>query len=445
MKKNEIIEVTCEYLGTDGKGLCKYNKCTVFVPFLLKGERAKVIITDVKGNNIYANIKEILEKSENRCSERCSSYYRCGSCNLRHLTYDEELKFKQNNVYLAYKNDGIKVKVEPTVKMDDPSNYRYKVIASFGLKKNDIVYGLYEEGTHNIIGNNDCPIQSHELNEVLKSIKKTMIKLHMVPFNEYNNRGSLRHVLLRMGRKTNEIMVVFVTVSEMFHGRNELVKELIKIHPNIKTIVQNINPRRTSVVLGDKERVLYGDGYIFDDLLGIKFKISPKSFFQVNPIQTEVLYQEALNCAELSKNDIVLDAYCGTGTISLAASKNAKMVYGVEIVKDAISDAISNAKENNIRNAFFKCDDAKKYMQTFDKKIDCLIVDPPRKGCDKEFINAVLKLEPKKIIYVSCDPFTQARDVKLLMEKYNIRLVKPVDMFPRTLHVETVCLLDMKK
>lgn len=438
MKKNDLINVKCEYLSYDCKGVCKGSNNAFYIPFLLPDEEARIRVTNISGKTVYGQIDTIIKESSDRKVPRCKSYMKCGSCQLMHYDYSKQLEFKKNNVYLDFKKEGINVTVSDTLGMKNPYNYRNKVIASFGIKNKEIIYGLYEERSHNIIDNKDCMIQNENLNKILLSIKELMKKLKIYPVG--SNRGVIRHVLLRIGLKTNEVMVVFVTNSDIFPGRNELTKQLVDKHKDIKTVIQNTNSRITSIVLGDKERILFGPGFIFDELLGIRFKISAKSFYQVNPVQTEVLYREAIKLADLKKTDVVLDAYCGIGTISLAVSDKCRKVIGVEIVKEAICDAINNAKINKIENAKFYCDDAKRFMQNLNEKIDCLILDPPRSGCGEDFIKSLVKLRPQRIVYVSCNSETQAKDIKGLVDYYKIIKVQPVDMFAFTSHVENIVL-----
>ena len=266
-------------------------------------------------------------------------------------------------------------------------------------------------------------------------------------YDEDKRKGVIRHVLVRVGVHTDEAMIVLVTNKESFPNRKLLVKELLKAFPTVKTIVQNINPRDTNVILGEKEFTLFGKGYIEDYILGVKFKISSKSFYQVNPSQTEVLYSRAIEMAKLDKNDLIIDTYCGIGTIGLIASKHVNRVLGVEIVKEAIVDAKNNANINNIKNATFVCEDAARFMVDLamaNEKVDVIFLDPPRKGLDTSLIESVLKLKPRKVVYISCNPSTLARDLAFLKELYNITEVQPVDMFPHTYHVETVACLELK-
>ena len=442
MKKNDYVDLTCAYLSNDAKGVCKKNDFCFYVDELLPSESCNAIVEGIKGKTIYARIIELNNKSVDRVNVNCTNYDKCGGCNLLHLSYNKQLEFKKNNIRLLFKNKGINVSIKDTLGMNNPYNYRNKVIASVSYQNKKIVYGMYEENSHEVVYNKNCLIQNKKLNELLISIKEELDNLKIKP---EGFGGVLRHIMMRIGINTNEVLVVFVTNSEMFPGRNELVKALTKKHKEIKTIIQNINPRITPIVFGNKDRILYGSGFITDKLLNNSYKISYRSFYQVNPIQTEILYSKAIELANLNKSDIVLDCYCGIGTISLSLSNKVKQVIGVEIVKDAINDAINNAKHNNITNAKFICDDCKKFMNNYNSNINTLFVDPPRSGLDYEFIKSVRRLKPNKIIYISCNPTTQVDDISKLLDLYDIKEVQPVDMFPNTLHCENICLLEIKK
>ena len=441
MKKNDYVDLTCTYLSSDAKGVCKTNDFCFYVDYLLPKEKANCIVEGVNGKTVYARLIDLMDKSVDRVNVKCNSYTKCGSCKLMHLDYLKQLDFNKNNIHLLFKNKGINLNIKDCVGMDNPYNYRNKVIASISLDKNKIVYGMYEENSHEVTYNKNCLIQNELLNNILISIKEELDKLKIKP---EGFGGVLRHIMLRVGINTNEVLVVFVTNNELFPGRNELVKDLTKKHKEIKTIIQNTNPRKTSVVFGNKDRILYGPGFITDKLLNLSYKISHKSFYQVNPIQTEKLYSKAIEMANLSKNDIVLDCYSGIGTISLSLAKNVKQVIGVEIVKEAVNDAINNAKHNNINNARFYLDDCKKFMNNYSGKIDALFVDPPRSGLDMEFINAVKRLKPKKIIYISCNAITQVDDIYKLIDLYEIKDCYAFDMFPHTVHIENVISLEIK-
>ena len=330
--------------------------------------------------------------------------------------------------------------------MENPYHYRNKVQAAFGRdRQNRIISGVYQSSTHKIVPVDSCLIEDVKADEIIVTIRKLIKSFKLKPFDDNNMTGFLRHVLVKRGFSSGEIMVVLVTGTQEFKSKRSFVNALLGRHPEITTIVQNINNKHTSLVLGDKSIVLYGEGTIKEQLCGYTFTISPKAFYQINPIQTEVLYNKAMEFAEISKDDIVIDAYCGTGTIGIIASKYAGRVIGVELNPDAVKDARKNAKINDIENIDFVCEDAGKYMVRLAEenlKADVVIMDPPRAGSDINFLKSVVKLSPKKVVYVSCNPETLKRDLTYLSKnKYKVRKIQPVDMFPHTEHVECVCLL----
>lgn len=445
---NKIIEGICVDYTYDGKGIVKGEGITAFVDNIIVDEKAKVEIIYQSKNSTIGKVKEFITTSDKRVNPKCKICNQCGGCALQHMSYNAQLEFKRNHVKDCLNKIGhINVEVNETLGMENPYEYRNKTQVPFKEKKGKLKYGFYKEDSHDIIPFSHCLIQSNLADEILAFIKETMIKFKIQAYDEDKRRGVIRHVLIRVGVHTNEVMVVLVTNEINFPNRKLLVKEILKKFPRVKTIVQNINTRDTNVILGEKEFILFGKGYIEDSLLDVKFKISAKSFYQVNPIQTEVLYSKAIELANLNKNQIVLDAYCGIGTIGLIASKYVKQVIGVEIVKQAIVDAKNNARLNNIDNASFICEDASKFMVDLarvNEKMDVVFLDPPRKGLDKPLIESLITLKPETIVYISCNPSTLARDLSLLKEIYDIKEVQPVDMFPHTYHVETVALLRLK-
>ena len=339
--------------------------------------------------------------------------------------------------------------VEKIIGMDNPYHYRNKVQAAFGRSKNgQIISGVYQSSTHKIVPVDNCLIEDEKADEIIVTIRKLIKSFKLKPFDDNKMVGFLRHVLVKRGFSSGEIMVVLVTGTEEFKSKRSFINALLQRHPDITTIVQNINNRRTSLVLGEKSVVLYGDGVIKEQLCGYTFTISPKAFYQINPIQTEVLYGKAMEFADIKSTDIVIDAYCGTGTIGIIASKYAGHVYGVELNKDAVNDARKNAKLNKIENIDFVCADAGRYMVNLAEenlKADVVIMDPPRAGSDIKFLKSVVKLSPAKVVYISCNPETLARDLMFLSKnKYKVRKIQPVDMFPHTEHVETVVLMSRK-
>ena len=382
-----------------------------------------------------------------RVKPPCPYYDKCGGCQIQHMSYEGQSKYKQAKVEELL---GSFCKVNDILTMEDPYYYRNKVHSTFSYnKKGEIIAGIYRENTHSVINIDKCMIQDSKADEIIATIKGFMKSFKMRPYDEDTGQGFLRHVLIKRGFSTGQVMVVLVVSSKIFPGKNNYIKALVKKHPEISTIIMNINNRKTSVVLGNEEIVLYGKGYIEDILCGVKFQISAKSFYQVNPIQTEVLYNKAIEMAKLKGNETVIDAYCGIGTIGLIVSSKVKDVIGVEVNKDAIKDAIKNAKQNNIKNAYFYNDDAGDFMVKLaneNKKIDLVIMDPPRSGSDEKFLSSLVKLSPEKVVYISCNPETQERDLRYLVKKgYKVREIQPVDMFPQTNHVETVVLITRVK
>lgn len=362
------------------------------------------------------------------------------------MSYPEQLKFKQAKVQKLLSGFH---KVSPIIGMEDPFHYRNKVQAAFGRTRGgEIISGVYQSSTHNIVKTDSCLIEDEKADEIILTVRKLVKSFKLTVFDERNNRGFLRHVLVKRGFSTGEIMVVLVTGTNVFPSKNAFVKELLKIHPDITTVVQNVNNKFTSMVLGDRETVLFGKGYIEDVLCGCRFRISPKSFYQINPVQTEILYGKAVEFAGLTGKERVIDAYCGIGTIGIVASKNAGEVIGCELNSDAVKDAKTNAGLNGVENIKFFCADAGEFMlgmKENNEKCDVLFMDPPRAGSDKKFLSSAVALAPEKIVYISCNPETQQRDLYYLTKhNYKVKSIQPVDMFPYTAHVETVVQLVRK-
>lgn len=383
------------------------------------------------------------EKNPSNNFEKCPHRKKCGGCQLQNLSYERQLSFKQVKVIKLL---GRYHHVCEIIGMKNPYYYRNKVQAAFGERRGQIISGVYQSSTHNIVPVDSCMIEDQKADEIIVTIRKLLKSFKLRAFDDVTMKGFLRHVLIKRGFSSGEIMVVLVTAVMDFSKQSQFINALLSRHSEITTIVQNVNNKRTSLVLGEKSRVLYGNGYIEEELCGFKFRISPKAFYQINPIQTEVLYKKAIEYAELTGNETVLDAYCGTGTIGIFASKNAKKVVGVELNPDAICDAKINAKLNNVGNIDFVCADAGKFMveaADFGAEYDVVIMDPPRAGASLEFLRSLVTLAPKKIVYISCNPETQARDLSFLTRKgYKVRRIQPVDMFPHTEHVETVVSLS---
>ncbi|MBO7318560.1 MAG: 23S rRNA (uracil(1939)-C(5))-methyltransferase RlmD [Clostridia bacterium] len=377
----------------------------------------------------------------------CPLYKKCGGCQLQNMTYDEQLSFKQAKTIKYLGRFG---HVEEIIGMDAPKHYRNKVQAAFGTTRGGkIVSGVYQSSSHNIVLVDECMLEDKIADKIIVDIRKLLPKFKLTAYNEDTGKGFLRHVLVKRGFSTGEVMVVLVTGSAIFPAKKDFLKALLKQHEEITTVIWNINPTKTSLVLGKREEVLYGSGYIEDILCGKRFRISAKSFYQINPVQTEKLYGTAIEFAGLTGKETVLDAYCGIGTIGLVALDKAKQVIGVELNEDAVRDAIMNAKLNDAKNIRFFCDDAGKFMVGMaeaDEKVDVVFMDPPRAGSDIPFLKSVATLKPEKVVYVSCNVETQARDLGFLCKNsYKVQRIQPVDMFPHTNHVECVVLLSRKE
>lgn len=449
-KDNEYI-LNIEALGYEGEGIAKIDGYPVFISGALIGEKVKVNIIKVKKNFAYGKLIEILEESPERREPKCSSYNMCGGCTLQHLSYEGQLDYKFSRVKDCIRKIGglDESIVNYPIGMDGVYRYRNKVQFPVGLVNGKLSIGFFSEKSHEIIDMDTCLLQDEESERIVSIIRNWMNKYSIMPAKKDGKlfkNGLVRHIVIRKAFKTDEVMVILVTTNKKIPYVNELINSLNSNNNSIKSIIQNINDKDTNLVMGEKCMTLCGSDYICDYIGEYKFNISPLSFFQVNPVQTEVLYNKALEYASLSGDEIVFDAYCGTGTISLFLSQKAKKVYGVEIIPQAIDNAKVNAEINNINNAEFFVGKSEEIIpKLIDDGIipDVIVVDPPRKGCDSKLLDALGKATPKKIVYVSCDPSTLARDLKYLENQgYKTVEVQPVDMFPMTKHVETVVLLS---
>lgn len=441
----EQVKVKCIGIDEEGKGIVKIRGKEVHVPNLLEGETAVVELSQNR-NFISGRVIKLEEKSTKRVTPSCPHFSQCGGCQLQHMSYNAQSEFKQN---VIEKLLGKYHKVSEILTMEDPYYYRNKIHSTFvNDQKEKVISGIYEENTHRLIPIQQCRIQDKRADEIIDSVKGIMKKYGMKAYDEDRREGFLRHILVKTGFTSNQVMVVLVVSSPVFPGKNNFISTLLKKHPEITTIVMNINNRKTSMVLGDTEKTLYGKGYIEDTLCGCVFQISPKSFYQINPIQTEVLYSRAIEMAKLKGNESIIDAYCGIGTISIIVSSKVKRVIGVELNKDAVKDANKNAKLNRITNAHFYNDDAGDFMVALSNEkhsIDVVFMDPPRSGSDEKFLSSLVKLKPKKVVYISCNPVTQERDLGYLTQHgYNVEEIQPVDLFPQTFHVENIVLLVRK-
>lgn len=373
----------------------------------------------------------------------CPYVKKCGGCQYIDVPYEKQLEEKQKEMQKLLGKYG---KVEPMIGMKHPYHYRHKVHAVFGYEKDNPISGIYEKRSHRIVNIDRCKIEHEKADEIILSVRGLLKSFKIRTYDEKTDMGLLKHVVVRVSKHTGEIMVILVLRSPILPSKNNFAKALLKLHPEISTIVINVNDKRTTMVLGKRDIVLYGKGYIEDSLCGVKFRLSPQSFYQINPVQTEILYQKAMEFARLSGKETVLDAYCGIGTIGLVAAQKAEKVIGVELNPEAVRDARENAKKNNAKNAMFFCGDAGEWMlETAQQgeKADVVFMDPPRSGSDEKFLSALCKMQPEKVVYISCGPDTLARDLGYLTKHgYKVRKIQPVDMFPMTEHVETVVLLS---
>jgi len=451
MKKNEKYIVDIIDNGYEGEGIAKIDNFTIFIPGAIKGEKVKILIVKVTSSYAFGKILEIIEASKDRVKGiDCETYRRCGGCNLRHVKYEKTLEIKKETVQnLVNKNLKTKIQVKDTIGMENPFNYRNKAQYPIGIdKENNPIIGVFANRTHEVIQIKECMIQNKESEKIAKQICNFAKENNISVYNENTGKGLLRHIVIKVGIKTNEIMCILVLNGKEITNETNLVKQLTNKYPNIKTIVKNINTKNTNVILGKENITIYGNGYIYDKLGNYTFKISPLSFYQINPIQTEKLYNLALEKAELTGKEILFDLYCGIGTIGIFMASKAKEIYGIEIVEDAIKDAKENCKINNITNAKYFAGDTEKLLSDLiekDKIIpDVIVVDPPRKGLDKTTIENIKKIKPNKVIYISCNPATLVRDLSYLEEIYETKEIQPVDMFPFTSHVESVVVMSIK-
>ncbi len=451
MQKNDEIIVDVIDTGFKGEGIAKVDGLTVFVPGLLADEKAKVKILKVTKTLAYGKIIEIIEPSKYRVDSDCATYEKCGGCTLRHIKYFHTLKMKEQAVETTLKKElGNTVKVEKCIGMDEPYYYRNKLQFPVGSDSNGkAIMGVFSERSHRIVPTCDCKIQNEVAQKVAQDIIDFANENGITGYNEETNSGLLRHIIVRRGNSTEQIMVTLVVTDFKIPEEKELIRVLTKKYKKIRTIVKNLNDKITNVILGDKEKIIYGDGYIIDYLKEFKFKISSMSFYQVNSIQTEKLYSKAVEYAELTGKETVFDLYCGIGTIGIFASKKIKKLYGIETVPEAIKDAKENAKLNDIKNAEFMVGDVENILPKFIKekkiKADVVFIDPPRKGCEKVVLDTLLKVKPTRIVYVSCNPATLARDLKILEKQYDIVECTPVDQFCYRSNIECVTKLSLKE
>ncbi|WP_102347862.1 23S rRNA (uracil(1939)-C(5))-methyltransferase RlmD [Bacillus sp. Marseille-P3661] len=449
--KNQIINVTFEDLTHDGAGVAKVEGYPIFVANGLPGEKGQVKVTKVKKGYGYGRLLDIYEQSAARQEPLCPIYNQCGGCQLQHMSYAAQLAYKKKQVSDVLTRIGKleNVNVHDVLGMEDPWRYRNKAQVPVGEREGGLVAGFYQQRSHNIINMDRCLIQVEENDEIVQGVKVIAEQNGVSAYNEQTHRGDLRHIMTRYGRHTKDVMVVLITRSSKLPNQDKIIDEIKKRYPQVKSIVQNINKKRTNVIFGDETKLLWGEEYLYDYIGDIRFAISARSFYQVNPEQTKVLYNKALEYAELTGEETVIDAYCGIGTISLFLAQKAKKVYGVEIVPEAIEDANRNAKLNGMTNVEYEVGQAEVVIPKWYEngiKADVIVVDPPRKGCDESLLQTIIDMKSKRVVYVSCNPGTLARDLRILEAGgYKTTEVQPVDMFPHTTHVECVAQLILKE
>ena len=449
VQKGKKYEIEINSLGSSAEGVGRFKDFTVFVPYTLPGEKAEVLIEEVKKSYAKGRALQILRKSADRIAPKCAIYDRCGGCQLQHLNYEAQLRIKRQQVIDAVTRIGKQpdVPVHATLGAEAPWNYRNKMQFPVGRSKGKTIIGCFAQGSHDIIDTENCYIQKEFNNDIVNAMREIVDKLGIPVYNEDRHTGILRHVIGRVG-KNGECMVVLVTAVKDLQRSKDIVRMLRERLPKLVSVQQNVQTYRNNVIMGRDTKLLWGKPTILDSLGSLTFHISPRSFFQVNTDQAEVLYGKALEYANLTGRETVIDAYCGTGTITLFLAQKARRVYGIEIVKPAILDAEKNARDNHVKNAEFIVGDATVVMPRLYKqgiRADVVVVDPPRAGCTPTVLETFANMKPKRIVYVSCNPASLARDIAILDGLgYHAREVQPVDMFPMTSSVESIALIQKK-
>lgn len=444
IEKNQELEVEIQDIGINGEGIAKINGYTTFIKGAISGEKARIKIVKVNKDYGYGKLLKLVNMSDKREEPICPTFGKCGGCNLQHLNYEAQLNHKISMVRSTLKKQlGYEPLIEEIIGMGIPYYYRNK--AQYPVRDGKI--GFYSDRSHDLVENETCYIQNELTDSIAKDTFKILMKNGMTCYDEKTGKGCLRHIIVRVGINTGESMLILVTNGNTLKNSDKIIKEIVNAYPSITSIIQNINTENTNVILGNECVTLYGQDCIIDRLGDYKFKISPLSFYQVNPMQTEVLYNEAKEFADLTGNETVLDLYCGIGTISIFMADSCKKIYGIEVVPQAIENAKENAEMNEIKNAEFFAGQVEDVLpELYEKEIkpDVIFVDPPRKGLDVKTIETIISLHPSKLVYISCNPATLARDLKILTEKYTIKRMKLVDMFPQTNHIEVISVLKLK-
>ena len=450
LKKNDVLTGQVVDLTHEGHGVVKIDRYPIFIPNTLIDEKIEYKVIKVKKNFAIGKLIKVITESDARVEPPCIYYYKCGGCQLQHMSYQAQLNMKKEQVVNLFhrKAKFTNTVIKDTVGMEDPWRYRNKSQIPVGLSKDQQpIMGFYRQRSHDIIDMESCLIQDQQHQQVMNDLKQLISELNISVYNEKTKKGLLRHLVVRTGHYTNQLMIILVANGKAFKQAESLVDALVRKYPNVTSIKQNINDAHSNVIMGPQSITLYGEEEIEDQLSEVTFNISDQSFYQINSHQTEKLYQQALDYAQLTGNEIVLDTYCGIGTIGLYMARNAKHVYGVEVVSSAIKDANRNATINQLENTTFVCGKAEEVIFKWKAegiRPDVVMVDPPRKGCDETFLETILELNPKRIVYISCNPSTQQRDAHILNHQYDLKEITPVDMFPQTTHIETVALFERK-
>ncbi|MCF7930831.1 MAG: 23S rRNA (uracil(1939)-C(5))-methyltransferase RlmD [Acholeplasmataceae bacterium] len=431
------MEITCLKLNDLTESVCENN---LKVRYMLPLEKA----TFINRKNKVIHEHDIIEKSMHRTRVICPIFYECGGCDFLHIKYEEQVRMKSEFISKLIERNHIITDLLPMIKNDKPLNYRHKIVASATSINKKLKLGLFQENSKNIIAYLKCHIQDESGNAVLASVEELLSKYKIPAYDIDLNVGIVKHVMIRKSFASNQMLVVIATNGTLLPNGKKIASDLVKKHPLVQTVIQNIHRKKTKLVLLDEEKVIYGKGYIEDKIDDITFRLSSKSFYQVNPVQMIKLYQTALELAQIQPNDIVMDTYSGIGTIALLASKRAKEVIAIESNQSSYQDAMINKKHNQVSNITLIHSDVETYLKSYKGRVDCLIMDPTREGSTDIFLNALLELKPKKIVYISCDPRTQIRDILVLLKGYHLVSVQPVDMFSQTVHVESIALLKLK-
>ena len=449
--KGQTFPLTIKRLGINGEGVGYFKKQVVFVPGALPGEEIMAEATNINRNFAEAKIKTIIKKSKHRVKPPCPIYKECGGCQLQHLKYEQQLKEKRDIVIQALERHTKvpieKFHVKETIGMKEPWGYRNKSQFQVGIHKGKVIAGLYSMNSHQLIDIPNCMVQHPATNKAVNVVKQILADLNVPIYNERKKSGIVRTIVARVGIQTGQIQIVLITFKKDLPKKDLIVQEIHKRLPEVKSIVQNINGQKTSLIFGEKTFKLSGEEVIQESLGDLQFELSARAFFQLNPVQTIKLYDEVKKAAGLTGKERVVDAYCGVGTIGLWLAKDAGEVRGMDVIKESIEDARKNAKRHGITNATYEVGKAEEIMPKWVKagwKPDVVVVDPPRSGCDEQLLQTILRTSPKKVVYVSCNPSTFAKDLNVLMKKYRVEYIQPIDMFPHTAHVESVARLVLK-